>query len=218
MKIIGYIRVSTDRQEIGPEVQREVIGKRFPGVIWFEDIGVSGGAKLCDRPALAQAIIALQPGDMFVIYRLDRVARDLMTQMVVEEQVMKAGAKLVSCAGEGTESEGPEAKLFRQIIGAVAEFERAMIKMRTKAAMAIKRSRGEKLGGQTPFGFDSHDGKLVSNLDERAVIDQVLAYRAERMPIRKIIKVLNESGIPTKLGRKWNIRQIQLIIQRHGVS
>lgn len=218
MKVIGYIRVSTDRQEIGPEVQKEVISKRFTNVQWFEDIGVSGGAKLEDRPALVEALISLRPGDTFVIYRLDRVARDLMTQMVVEEQVMKAGAKLVSCAGEGTEGEGPEAKLFRQIIGAVAEFERAMIKIRTKAAMNMKRSRGEKLGGRLPFGYDSQDGNLVQNQDERLVIDQVLRYRNEGQSIRSIIGLLNESGIPTKMGKRWNIRQIQLIIKRHAVS
>lgn len=219
MKVIGYIRVSTNRQEIGPEVQRASIEARYgKDVVWFEDIGVSGSKTLDNRPALSRAILGLKKGDVFVCYRLDRVARDLMTQLVVEDQVRRAGATFISCQGEGTDGEGPEARLFRQILGAMAEFERELIKARVRASMTLKRERGEKLGGRTPFGFDSHDGKLVQNRDERIVIDQVLRYRESGLSIRNIIKTLNESGIPTKLGKRWNIRQIQLIIQRHGIS
>jgi site-specific DNA recombinase len=219
MRTIGYIRVSTDKQVIGPEVQREAITSKFgPDVIWFEDIGVSGSKTLANRPALGRAIVELKPGDSLAVYRLDRVARDLMTQLVVEDQVKKAGAKLISCAGEGTEHEGPEAKLFRSILGAMAEFERELIRARVCATMALKKSRGEKLGGVSPFGFNSQDGKLVSNLEEQGVIDQIMKYRSEGIAIRPIVKRLNESGIKTKTGKNWNIRQIQMLIKRHPAS
>jgi DNA invertase Pin-like site-specific DNA recombinase len=218
MKTIGYIRVSTDRQEIGPQVQREAIASRFEDVQWYEDIGISGGAQLEDRPGLAQALVALQPGDRFVVYRLDRVARDLMTQLVIEDQVRKAGAVLISCAGEGTGAEGPEAKLFRQILGAIAEFERAMIKARTRAAMAVKRAKGEKMGGQTPFGYVAEAGKLVPDVAEQAVIERIVGWRGDGVTIRGVVDKLNGLGIGTKMGKMWNIRQVQMILQRHGVS
>lgn len=218
MKTIGYIRVSTNRQEIGPEMQKAAIEAKFKNVIWFEDIAVSGSKTLANRPGLGRAIIELQAGDTLAVYRLDRVARDLMTQLVVEDQVRKAGAKLISCAGEGTESEGPEAKLFRSILGAMAEFERELIKARVKSAMAMKRSRGEKTGGRTPFGFSSHGGKLVSEVSEQLVIDKIFEYRNDGLSIRGIVHKLNESRVPTKMGCKWNIRQIQVLLKRHAVS
>jgi len=219
MKTIGYIRVSTNRQEIGPEMQRAAIEARFgPNIVWFEDIAVSGSKTLANRPGLGRAIVSLEKGDTLAVYRLDRVARDLMTQLVVEDQVLKAGAKLISCAGEGTENEGPEAKLFRSILGAIAEFERELIKARVKSAMALKKAKGEKTGGQSPFGYDSHDGKLVPNQDEQGIIAKILRYRVDKMPIRSIIKALNGASIPTKMGKQWNISQIQKIIQRHGIS
>jgi site-specific DNA recombinase len=219
MRTIGYIRVSTDRQEIGPDVQKKAITKRFgDDVIWVEDIGISGGTKLEDRIELLNMIDILKPGDQVAIYRLDRIARDLLNQLLIEQKIEAKGAKIISCAGEGTDNEGPEAKLFRSILGAIAEFERAMIKARTRAAMGMKRSKGEYLGGATPFGFDYQNGKLVPNLEEQNVIAGVLKDREKAVPIRTIISNLNSSGVKTKKGKQWNISQIQRIIARHAVN
>lgn len=219
MRVIAYIRVSTNRQEIGPEVQKAAIEAKYgKNILWFEDIGISGSKPLTHRPALGRAIVELRKGDVFAVYRLDRVARDLMTQLVIEDQVMKAGAVFTSCTGEGTEDQRPEAKFFRQVMGAAAELERAMIQARVKAALDLKRARGERLGGHLPFGYDSQDGRLVPNQDEQKVISQILKYRSEGVTIRGVISKLNTSGIRTKFGKDWNISQVQKVIARHSLK
>lgn len=224
MRAIGYIRVSTNIQEFGPEVQRLAIEKRAQElgcteILWFDDIGISGSKGLDGRPGLLAAINSLERNDYFLVAKLDRLARDLMTQLVLDSMIKKAKATLISCHGEGTSLENdPQARFMMQILGAVAELERALIQQRTKAAMAMKRAKGEKTGGKMPYGYTSHDGKLIPKQDEQLIIQKILRYRTEGVTIRGIIAELNRASIPTKFGCQWNISQIQKVIKLHGVS
>ena len=225
MKAIGYIRVSTQHQELSPEAQKELINAKglelgASEVIIFED-RISGGKEIDKRGGLVHALSQLGEGDYFVITKLDRLARDLRNQLAIEYQVTKAGATLVSCAGEGTDSEGPHAKFTRQILGAVAELERELAKERAASVRAWKRSQGHVIG-RVPFGFRAEQtniGKkstkrLIEDTKEQGVIKDIMQMREAGMSQRKIVVVLNEKGITTKRGKKWSLRQVQRILDR----
>ncbi len=148
MRLIGYIRVSTDQQDLGPEVQRQGIERAAVGreLIIFED-RIGGGLDVEKREGLADALAELRRGDEFIVYKLDRLARDLMLQLIIEKRIKDKGCKLISCQDEGTEGEdSPQKELIRQILAVFAQFERSLIKQRTREALRIKKQQGIKLG------------------------------------------------------------------------
>ena len=82
---------------------------------------------------------------------------------MIEAAIRRRGARIVSAAGEGTEGDGPTDVLTRRIVDACGEYERLIIKARTKAALAVKNGRGEKTGGAIPYGSIRGPDKLGSN-------------------------------------------------------
>lgn len=107
----------------------------------FTDAGVSGGLPLEQRPALLAAMDALSKGDTLVVAKRDRLGRDVLNVALIERLAARKGARIVSAAGEGSEDDGPTSILMRQIIDSFAQYERALIRARTKAALSAKRAR-----------------------------------------------------------------------------
>ena len=137
----------------------------------FSDESVSGAAGLDKRPRLLDAIAELGQGDVLLVAKRDRIARDPIVCAMIEAVVSRKGARIVSAAGEGTEGDNPTDVLMRRIVDAFAEYERLLIAARTRAAMQAKARRGERCG-TIRFGFDlGADGtKLVANdAEQRAV-------------------------------------------------
>jgi DNA invertase Pin-like site-specific DNA recombinase len=132
MSAIAYVRVSTDEQaesRAGLDAQLHTIqahcqkgGVELRGV--FSDEGISGAAQLDKRPGLLDAINALRRGDVLVVSKRDRLARDVVACAVVERMVKKRGGRVVSVAGEGTDSDDATSVLMRRIVDAFAEHER----------------------------------------------------------------------------------------------
>src|SRR5262245_39686057 len=159
---IGYVRVSTDDQALSVEAQRARLTawcaeRRLPLAAVYEDIGVSGGADLGKRPGLLAATQALCPGTVLLAVKRDRLARDTMNAALIERLAERAGARVLTCDGAG-EGDSPEAMLMRTMIDAFAQYERQIITARTKAALAVKRTKGEKLGGDVPYGYALAEG------------------------------------------------------------
>ena len=103
---------------------------------------------------LADDIATLGKGDVLLVAKRDRIGRlDPMAMAMIEAAVRRRGARIVSAAGEGTESDDPSSILMRRMIDAFAEYERLIIGARTKAGLGAKRRRGEKVtGGAIPYG------------------------------------------------------------------
>ena len=99
---------------------------------------------------------------------------------------------LQSAAGEGTDTDGPTDILMRRIVDAFGEYERLIIKARTKAALAVKKSRGERCGG-IPYGFElAPDGvTLVPCPAEQQVLDRIKTMRKDGMTLCAIADELN---------------------------
>jgi len=203
---VGYIRVSTDDQTLSVEAQRArltawCIERGLTLMAVYEDIGVSGGAELDKRPGLMAALDALEPGTALVAVKRDRLARDTMNAAMIERLALRAGAKVLTCDGTG-EGDSPEAMLMRTMIDAFAQYERQIIKARTKAALAVKREKGEKLGGRVPYGSQrAADGTtLEANATEQAVIAMARALSKAGLSSRTIAARLAERGLYSRVG------------------
>jgi DNA invertase Pin-like site-specific DNA recombinase len=122
----------------------------------------------------------------------------------------------VSAAGEGTESDDPTAILMRRIVDAFSEYERLIIKARTKAGMQAKRRRGERVG-QLPYGADVGDDgvRLVENEGELAALAVVHELRGRGLSMQAIAEKMNEMKIPTKKdGARWHTTQVFRLLKR----
>lgn len=218
--VVGYVRVSTDEQNLGPEAQRaalarwcEARGARLAAVC--VDHGVSGAAALDRRPGLLAALDALAEhgaGTLLVAKR-DRLARDVMTAAMVEAAAARVGGKVQSAAGEG-EGDDPAALLMRRMVDAFAEYERALIRGRTKAALAVKRTRGERVGA-LPIGSGlADDGHtLVVDAGEARAVELIRELRATGLSFVGIARELNERGIAARGGR-WHPTTVDRVLRR----
>ena len=113
----------------------------------FTDAGVTGSVGLEDRPAMLEAIAVLGKGGVLLVAKRDRIGRlEPMAMAMIERAVQRKGARIASAAGKGTENDDPGFILMRCMVDAFAEYERLVIKARTKAALGSKRKRGEKTG------------------------------------------------------------------------
>lgn len=135
----GYARVSTQEQETHAQID----ALRRAGVDAIYEEKRSGADTR--RPVLNQLLEQLQPGDVVVVYKLDRIARSLAHLLQVLEQIHAAGADFTSLT-EVIDTSSPAGRLMMQIIGAFAEFERELIRERTRVGMRAAAERGAKMG------------------------------------------------------------------------
>ncbi|SDX52559.1 Site-specific DNA recombinase [Celeribacter indicus] len=139
MPLIGYARVSTEDQT--PLPQSEALQSAGCTEIFEEH--ASGGNRA--RPVLARVLERIGKGDTLVVVRIDRLARSLSHLLEVIERLEDKGAFFRSLQ-DPIDTASPQGKFTLQVLGAAAEFERALIRERTKAGLASARSKG-RVGG-----------------------------------------------------------------------
>ena len=218
-KALGYIRVSTDHQHLGPVAQREAIqryadAKGIQLVAFYEDLGVSGAAPIERCSGLLNAINDLRSNDagMLIVAKRDRLAREVVKAAVVERMVREQGAEVVSAAGEG-EGSDPSAMLMRTICDAFAEYERATIKARITAAMQVKKARGERVSSSIPLGLRLVDGgKLAQDEVEMRLAHQAREMKTSGMTLANIADAWNASGINLR-GRKFHAVRVHRLLK-----
>jgi DNA invertase Pin-like site-specific DNA recombinase len=227
MRVIGYTRVSTDRQAddgLGLEIQSQAIqawvetnGHEL--VSMASDRGISGAKELDDRPGLADAIGALKDknADGVVVYRLDRLARDLVLQEQLLAEVRRQGGDIFSTSSAeagylADDPDDPSRKLIRQILGAVSEYERGMITLRLKAGRRQKSERGGFAYGSPSFGYRSEGKTLVTDTAEAETRQRILALRAGGATLRTIAGVLEGEGRMPKRSNRWHPESIRRVI------
>ena len=216
---IAYLRVSTDEQHLGPEAQRAAIEafctrEGLTVASWHTDVGVSGAAALDKRPGLMDAIDALTKGAVLVVAKRDRLARDTMAAAMIERLAEREGAAIVTADGAGN-GDSPEAILMRRMLDAFAEYERAVIRARTKRALAVKKSRGERVGS-VPFGFTlADDGvTLAAQPEEQKAMEVIAALRAEGLSVRAITETLNAAYKTAARGKKWHATTVTRLLKK----
>ena len=112
-----------------------------------------------------------------MVYRLDRLARDLLLQETVHARLEAGGAAVMSVSEPAVEGDDATRVLVRQLLGGIAQYERAVIRGRMMAGKAAKVASGGYGGGRPPYGYKAAGGALVTNEDEAAVVDTVTTMR-----------------------------------------
>lgn len=213
---IGYLRVSkAEGQELGPEAQRAAIEawatrNGVAVMSWYEE-HLCGATAIEDRTALLSAIDALAEhgAGVMVVAKRDRLARDVVASAMIERLVVRNGARVVSAAGEGTDADDPSSMLMRRMVDAFAEYERHIIIARTKAALAVKKSRGE-LVGSVPYGFalDADNIHLVPLESEQVVIRTAKSLRELGLSLRGIAQAIADLGHFSRTGKRFTAQAI----------
>ena len=139
MPLIGYARVSTEDQTPLPQSQ----ALKSAGCVEIHEEQASGGNRA--RPVLARVLERIGKGDTLVVVRIDRLARSLSHLLEVIERLEAKGAFFRSLK-DPIDTSSPQGKFTLQVLGAAAEFERALIRERTKAGLASARTKG-RVGG-----------------------------------------------------------------------
>ena len=139
---IGYGRVSTRDQN--PDGQRDAL----VGAGCDEILVDKASGKLARRPALDQALLIARAGDQLVITKLDRLGRSLEHLIALSRDLQARGVDLV-VLDQGIDTSTAVGRMFFQILGAIAEFEHALMSERTRDGLEAARARG-RTGGQKP--------------------------------------------------------------------
>jgi DNA invertase Pin-like site-specific DNA recombinase len=141
---IGYARVSTRDQH--PEAQYDALSAAGcdPAHIYID----KASGKLARRPELDKALLVLREGDQLVITKLDRLGRSLANLIEIAAGLQERGVDLV-VLDQGIDTTTAVGRMFFQILGAIAEFEHALMSERTVDGLAAARARG-RTGGQKP--------------------------------------------------------------------
>lgn len=170
---IGYARVSTLDQN--PDLQRDALLKAGCEKVIVDQIS----GTVAERPGLGQVKELLRHGDTLAVWRLDRLGRSLRDLIDWANYLEQQGVGLQSLQ-ENIDTTTPTGKLTFHLFGALAEFERNLIKERTQAGLAAARARG-RLGGR-PKALDRDQRRLVVDL-----------YHQKKLPIRRICKMMGIS-------------------------
>lgn len=139
---IGYARVSTDEQNL--DLQRQTLEAEGCEVV-HEDKASGAGA---GRKGLAAALAQCAPGDVLVVWKLDRLGRSLLDLVALVENLKERGIGLKVLTGQGAQVDTtrPEGRMIFGIMATLAEFERELIRERTRAGMAAAKRRGAHVG------------------------------------------------------------------------
>lgn len=218
-RVVAYIRCSTEEQHLGPEAQRAAMERWCAAngatlVAVHADLGVSGGAPLDKRPGLLAALDALAAtgAGALLVAKRDRLARDTLLAAMIERLAERNGARVLTADDVGN-GEGPEALLLRRMVDAFAEYERAIIRARTKAALAVKRGRGERVG-EVPYGYHlAADGRhLEADLAEQRVLSEARTLRSQGLSLRAVAAELARRGFVARNGRTFAATQVARMV------
>jgi len=226
MRAIGYVRVSTTKQAsegISLEAQAEKIkaycALKDLDLAWIvTDAGKSGSK--ANREGFQEVLSSCASGkvDAVVVYSISRFTRSTKDLLeFVDRHVIKGNVELHSIS-ESLDTSTATGRFMLKVMGAMNELEREQAGERTKAALGHKREKGEKTGGDVPFGFAlAADGKaLVIDESEQAIIRLIESLRADGHSDNGIARYLNENGYQTKKGKGWSNVQVARILRRRA--
>lgn len=212
MKAFGYCRVSSKtqsnddkdgfpRQRLAIDKYAKANGIEIAG--WFEDAYT--GTEL-NRPQFKTMRTALLADGVrtVIVEKLDRLARDLLVQETILADFRKNDLTLISTAEPDLCSDDPSRKFFRQIMGAVAEYDRAMLVSRMKAGKERVRRTGKSCGGRRPYSSLPQDNALISRAQQ---------LHSQGLNLSAIARILNAEGYTSLYKKRLYPVQISRILR-----
>jgi len=223
-KVVAYCRVSTRNQKEEGTISLQVDAiteyckeRNYDLKAVFKDEGVSGGLEV--RPGLADMFNFLESGggkdvETVIIWKLDRLARDLYIQEHLIKKFEALSINLVSTKEPDLDSKNPMRKAFRQFMGIVSELEKAFITMRLSGGRIKKAKKGGFAGGGVALGYASKEKELQFEKRGVETVRTIFALkRHKRMSINEIARHLNKENYPTKRGGSWYPSTVSYILK-----
>lgn len=220
-KAIAYLRCSTSEQAesgLGLDAQRARIiayaALYDVEIVRFEvDAGLSGSS--LKRPALQSALASLRDGtaNALLVVKLDRLTRSVGDLSNLLSDYFADGQFALLSVSDQFDTRSAGGRLVMNIMASVGQWEKEVIQERTKAALSVKKQRGERVGG-IPYGtMVGPDGKtLVPNFYERAIILGVTLQARQGKSFTEISAEAAAAGKFARNGRPFSIRQISAMV------
>jgi DNA invertase Pin-like site-specific DNA recombinase len=178
--LLGYARVSkAEDQDTAPQIE----ALHAAGCQRVYEERVSGGR--WDRPELHRLLDRLGPSDVLTVWKLDRLSRSLKDLLLILDKVEKAGAGFRSLT-EHIDSTTASGRMMMQMLGAFAEFERAMVRERTQAGLRSARAQGRRGGRQPKLSPEQQTEVLTMLTAGRSAADVARLFRVHRATISRI--------------------------------
>jgi len=178
------------------------------------DKSISGADEF--RPNLWKAIETLGKGDVLIVYKRDRLARNVYLSEQINRSVEKRGGKIVAVSGD-IEGEGFEVVLIRQVLASIAEYERKQIGQRTHHAMQQHQRNGRRMGRYAPYGWSidpDNPKRMIACPDEAEAVARIVELRAAGMPISMITETLNNEMPEVNRQGEWKPITVAKILKR----
>lgn len=219
--VVGYIRVSTDAQaqedKFGIEGQKTAImeycAKNDMQISdWFIDEGESGVKE--SRPQLDRLLfgeISNPPVEAVIVYKSDRMARDIKLYFYYMMLLEKKGIELISATEPVVDDESGLGGVYKALMMFVASEERKNITKRTASGRAVKAAKGGYAGGRAPMGYRVEKGQLVIVPEEAEVVRFIFAQKESGSTMLGTVRLLNETGYKTRNGKEFVISTVQSI-------
>ncbi|MFL6448702.1 MAG: recombinase family protein [Bryobacteraceae bacterium] len=217
-KAFAYLRVSGKGQIEGDGFIRQAAAiKAYAAshdikiVKTFREEGISGTTELENRPALMELLEALASNgtNLVLIEKLDRLARDLMVQETIIGDLRKRGYDLVSVTEPDLLQRDPTRVLMRQVFGAIAQYEKAMIVAKLRGARERVKAKHGRCEGRKPFGHFEGEPETLKRMRE---------LRSEGLGFDRIAERLNTEGFKGRSGGRWHGLVVNRILGRKVVA
>lgn len=203
LNVIGYVRASTSKQDVSPEVQadaleREAARQGWALTIWREE--AASAKSLKNRPVLAEALARLKSGgyDALAVSKLDRLSRSVADFAAMLETANRQGWGLI-CLDLGIDTRTIAGAAMAQVTCAFAEMERKKIAERTSAAMQLKAAAGQHMGRRSALSLDT--------------VRRIISEREAGLSMARIADQLNQDGVKTATDKTWHASTIRQVLQ-----
>ena len=220
MKLVGYIRVSSESQAENTSLgeQRKKIeaycyafGHELIAV--FEEVG--SGTKAQNRPQFQDALnLVRNEADGLIATKLDRVARNTRDVLALVEDTLQPNNKALVLLDLQVDTSTPTGRMILTVMAAVATLEADTIRTRTQGGRKAKSDNGGYAYGAPKFGEVAIDNELVPDESEQKVIEIIRRHHKSGKSLRAIAEYLNQNGYTAKRGKAWQHTSVKAVLDR----
>lgn len=218
IKVCAYLRVSGAEQTKGDGLERSGLAissycaaHGMTACVFAEPQAISGTVEGMDRPAWFAMLAEMKETGIkiIIVESLQRLARALMIQEHIIADLQRLGITLISTREPDLGSDDPERVLFRQIMGAIHEYDRKMIVLKLRGARQRKKAATGRCEGRLPFGCHPQHPR------EQSTLITIKKMRDNGLTFRRIANLLNQDAIPPRHALQWTCGSVHAVL-KHG--